>query len=246
MTVKEPFSGDVPFTRTVPGLRPKDIAMVQQGLARFESETPPTIKNLWEIHVHRDPDYDEPDDGVIRKIGKDGQDRKLFLHYRPNLSGLLTSNGTRLKLWQCAWLAACSRIWAACATAMDELAREMDDARPGFRFAERVTEYRSQHVLRVVKYDPRPTSLADTHTDRSAITFGMAESHPGFYVMNDWNLRFCSAPVTPEVNCFAGDQLERITRGGIRRIWHGADDSSGGAEARFAVVFFGKMYPGNF
>ncbi|MDO8408414.1 MAG: 2OG-Fe(II) oxygenase family protein [bacterium] len=243
MTIGEPFSGNLPFTRVVHGLRRADIATVQRGLSRFDSEEPPTIQRTWEVHVPRDPAYDEPDDGVIRKVGRDGQDRKLFLHYRHNLSGLLTSKGIRLKLWQCTWLAACSRIWTACATATDELAREMDEARPDFRFAERVAEYRDQHVLRVVRYDPRPNGLANEHSDRSAVTFRIVESHAGFYAKDGWGRIYLPTPATPEVDCFAGDQLEHITKGGIRRVWHGADDTTGGTATRFAVVFFGKMYP---
>jgi len=243
MTVKAPFSGNVPFARIVRGLHLKDVVAVQRGLARFDSEAPPTIKNLWEIHVRRDPKYDEPDDGIIRRIGQDGQDHKVFLHYRPDLPQLLAGSGIRLKLWQCTWFAACGRIWTACAVATDELAKEMDKMRPGFRFAERAAQYRDQHVLRVIKYDQRPNRLADEHSDRSAITFRIAESHPGFYTKDGWNRQFYDAPATPKVDCFAGDQLEHITRGGIRRVWHGADDSTGGAETRSVVVFFGKMYP---
>ena len=241
-TGRIPFYGDHPFLIPMSALCTIDVAAACDGLLRFDAEVPHELRPAWTFNVPRDPEYDEPDDGIIEKHGVN---RKVYLHYRADLQQLLDKRGIVLTNWQREWLESCGHLYSVCMNSMRRLAVILDALWPGFDFAKRESRYRSQHVLRVLKYDPSQSQLAKAHSDRSAITFRIAESHPGFYAMEGWNRRFYDAPTTPEVDCFAGDQLERITRGGIRRVWHGADDSTGGAEARFAVVFFGKMYPGN-
>lgn len=242
-TAKSLISGKALCTMTVSGLQAKDINAAHEGLFRFDREVPPELQRRWHLNVPRDPEYKEPDDGVIRK---DGTDKKLYLHYRPGLLDHLDEAGVSTLIWQLDWLEACDRIWRACASAMMQLADAMDELKPGYGFADRVNARGDdQHCLRILKYFPRAGSLAQTHFDRCAITQRIAESHPGFYVQDGWNKLFWSGPKTPRVDCFAGDQLERASKGGIRRVWHGAEDQTDGTSERWAIVFFGKMVSGS-
>ncbi len=236
--------GDVPCRLLVPGLRAEDITAAHTGLFRFDMETPTSEQHRWSIQVPRDPEFpDDIDDGVNRKTGHGGLDQKIFLHYRPDLWELLAERHIELELWQSEWLAACGRIWQACTAALEELVREMDRTLGRFGLVDRLGNAPDNHCLRVLKYAPRTGSLASGHYDRCGITFRIAESHSGFYTRHGWEQQVQPAPQTPEVSCFTGEQLERITEGAVPRLWHGAVDTTEGVAERWAIVFFGKFRP---
>lgn len=236
--------GDVPCNLLVPGLRIEDIATAHVGLARFHQETPHTEQKRWEIRVPRDSEFlYDFDDGVMRKGSVAGSDHKLYLHYRPDLRTLLAERRINLQEWHIGWFEACERIWQACSTALDELAREMDHVRPGFNFYGRLGNTPDRHCLRVLRYQPRIGCLAQSHYDRCGVTLRLHESHPGFYTQHGWSKRPQPAPEAPWVSCFSGEQLERATHGAVPRVWHGVDDTSSGTEPRQAMVFFGKLRP---
>lgn len=234
--------GDVPSRLPVPGLRAEDIAVAHMGLERFERELSPDEQEQWRLSLPRDARYAEPDDGVISRTREDG-DRKIFLHFRPDLAESLLVRGVGFRAWQAEWLLACERIWCACDAAMTALARDMDDMRADLELSPRLRNPPDDHCLRVLRYRPKTGSLAHPHTDRCAVTFRIAESHPGFYIGKDSERRFYEAPPTPEVDCFTGDQFAAITGGAVPATWHGADDMTGGSAERWAVVFFGKIAP---
>lgn len=234
------LSGGAPISLHIDGLLREDVARATEGLFRFDAETPRETQKLWEVHVPRDPDYDEPDDGVIRK---DGIDQKIYLHWRPDLEVLLHERGITLTGEQEEWFAHCARIHAACCRSLLEVTLRMDHMRPGYHFAERIRGAMDQHCLRILKYYRRekPGPLARTHTDRNGITFGIDASADGFCAQLGWDTVPCPAPALPQVICFSGSQLEKITEGAVRALHHKVVDIHNGTRERSAMVFFGKM-----
>ncbi|MEA2701769.1 MAG: 2OG-Fe(II) oxygenase superfamily [Candidatus Parcubacteria bacterium] len=229
-----------PIGIRIQGLRPGDVKVAKNGLIRFNSEVSPEQQIAWALNVPRDPEFDEEDDGIILK---DENDRKNYLHYRPDLEKLLLAlRGITPTRWQREWFAACNRIRTACVTHLIGLARQMDVVRPGYGFEERVTDYSDQHVVRVLNYVPREGIIAKPHTDRCAITFHLAESAPGLCAYNVYERRPYATPKTPCALCFSGQQLERVTRGAVPAVYHEVENNTPG-RMRWALVFFGKMRP---
>jgi isopenicillin N synthase-like dioxygenase len=210
----------------------------QSGLFRFDAEVPREIQSHWEFHVERDKEFDEPDDGVLRKAKTDW---KVFLHWRPDLADLLATRGVTLSPWQKDWFEHCRRIHAACSISLLALTQKMDAIRPGFGFARRFAECSDPPVLRILKYEPREGDLARCHTDRCGITFHIAESAPGLEGREGWDWMPYRSPESPEVLCFPGKQLESITQGSIPALYHQVVDTTRGSRARWAMVFFGKL-----
>ncbi|HVW82800.1 MAG TPA: 2OG-Fe(II) oxygenase family protein [Candidatus Paceibacterota bacterium] len=229
---------ETPILLRVDGLERVDVLGAKDGLFRFDAETPRELQQRWEFHIPRDPEYDEPDDGIIRKAKTDW---KVFLHYRRDLRAHLHARNVTLLPWQEEWFASCERIHIACTNSLVELAGKMDLMRPGYRFAERVHAAMDQHVLRILKYEPREGDLARCHTDRCAVTFHIAESADGLHSRQGWDWMPVKTPLSPGVLCFSGKQLESVTEGAVPALYHEVVDTTGGSRARWAMVFFGKM-----
>jgi len=229
---------DTPTTVRINGLRQEDVEAAWQGLFRFDAEASDRDRERWEVYVERDPDFKEPDDGVV---GKKKTDRKKYLHWRPDLDDLLKRRGVTLERWQHEWFAHCERIHSACYETLRKLAQQMDEARPGFSFEKRVMDWSHMHCLRVLKYDPRPGVVARTHTDRCAVTLHLAESAKGLYAWRGWEAILCPTPTLPEAWCFTGQKVEKITRGAVPAVYHEVRDGTGGLDPRWAVVYFGQM-----
>lgn len=231
---------ETPAPILIPGLRLKDIRLAKDGLIRFDAEVPLEEQAAWALTLPRDPEFDEQDDGVTRK---DGTDKKIFLHYRPDLEEqLFAQSGITLLDWQKEWLAACNRIRNVCVKHLIQLARQMDILRPGYEFEKRVMDYVDQCLVRVLKYVPREGIIAKPHTDRSAITFHLAESASGLCSISGFETYPHATPKTPSALCFTGQQLERITEGAVPSVWHKVENNTPDRE-RWAIVFFGKMRP---
>jgi isopenicillin N synthase-like dioxygenase len=231
-----------PVSMEVPGLSAIDIAAAFEGLENFELK-PRAEQARWQIHELRDAKYDEPDDGAIRK--EPPHDWKLFFHYRRDLKRLLFErSGVRLTSVEEQWFEHMDAIHRTCTAANHAIAAALDRLCPGYRCIERALQFESTNVLRILRYVPHPGTLAKWHTDRAGITFHMAESHPGLRTARGHREREEHTPATPDVLVFSGDQLDTITRGEIQRCWHTVVDTTGGAAARQAMVFFGKFWPG--
>lgn len=231
-----------PVTMKVPGLCSIDIAQACEGLKRFDRLSRDE-QARWMLHEPRDPKYDEPDDGAIRK--EPPHDWKLYFHYRRDLEALLHARrGIALTWGQRKWFRQMERIWKACTCALHGYARELDRLAPGYDFEQRALQWEHLNVLRLLRYVPHAGTLAKWHTDRDAITFHIAESAQGLRSTRGWEVVEQKTPQAPEVLVFAGDQLDQITHGAIQRCHHAVEDTTGGTRERFAMVFFGKFYPG--
>lgn len=239
-TARSLLAGDVPSRVIVPSLQAEDLAAAAEGLARFERDVLANEQARWQLALPRDPRFAEPDDGVMRRTSAGG-DQKIFLHFRPDLPVQLAERGVQLCRWQTDWLYTCFKIWAACDVAMTALVGEMDRLRPDLALPSRLRNLPDEHCLRILKYNRRAGTIAHTHTDRCAITFRIAESHPGFYIEDGGTRRLYEAPPTPMVDCFVGDQLAELTERAAPATLHGAEDQTAGAEERWAIVFFGKI-----
>jgi isopenicillin N synthase-like dioxygenase len=149
-----------------------------------------------------------------------------------------------LNQWQRDWFWHMERIWRTCSVAHLAYAIELDRLQPGFQFAERARRWEYLNCLRLLRYVAHTGDLAKSHTDRSASTFHVAETRPGFQTRHGFMVKEQESPTAPDVLVFTGDQMEEITCGGIARRWHEVLDTSGGQEERFAMVFFCKMFTG--
>ena len=228
-----------PHLAAVPDLDPGLPGAVARGLERLLASRDPASLAAWCVHTARDPEYPEPDDGLIRK---DAFDRKCYFHFRPDLQYLLhAKNGVSLTETERIWFDACMALHARCANAAKMIARGMDRQRPGFAFEARLNAHADQHTLRIVRYDAGYTTAARWHVDRCAFTLHVAESEPGLVVRAGWDEQLCASPRAPNVMLFSGKTLERITRGAIPALWHGAKDQSRCTRPRWAIVFFAKM-----
>jgi len=240
LTALQILAGDMPLPITINGLKRRDINAAKNGLIRFLKEVPLEELARWTLNVPRDPEFDEDDDGVMLKSETD---RKVYLHYRPDLKTLLQEHRSiEITDWQCKWFKSCNRIRTACMNYLYEFARQMDIQQPGYDFEARARENATQHVVRVLNYVPREGIIAKPHTDRCAITFHLAESASGLCAYRGFERVPCATPPTPGALCFTGQQLERITHGAIPAVYHEVEDNTPD-KPRWAIVFFGKMRP---
>ena len=227
----------------IPGLLSSNILAEMNGLARFNRTVPLEEQERWKVWVPRNPKYDEPDDGAIRK--KPPNDWKLFFHYRSDLEELLFQhNGITLSSWQKAWFRSLGHTLDVCNGALQAFAEELDYVQPGFNFKERAGRERHLNVVRVLQYEPRPGTLAKIHTDRTALTFTLGESTPGLHFSRGLETKAVSCPQAPQTLLFPGDHFEMITRGAVARTYHLVHDQTNGATIRSSVVFFGSFYTG--
>lgn len=232
---------DTPTNLTVPGLDWRDLELIREGIFRFDEEVPREKQSCWMINVPRDPDYQEPDDGVIRK---NTYDKKLYLHLRASTRFLLRERGVELSDWQVEWFEAGLRVREACIAAFGKVASHMDEISPGRSFYRRFTAAREEHCLRVLKYEAHYGTIATPHTDRSSLVGHLDESAPGLYGLHSGEKGHKTPYPTPkgrDILIFTGDQLEKITQGTVPALLHGVDNFAPDAE-RYALVFFGKMY----
>lgn len=236
------FDERTPHPVPVAGLCAEDIEIAHVGLFAFDKRYSRENQQRWLLTIPRDPDYLEPDDGVIRKCATD---RKVYLHYRPDLEAHLAKQDVLLTGNERRWFSACNSIRDACVSSLVLLARAMDEVSPGFQFEERVCDAESElhHVLRVLKYDAQDGQIAVDHTDRCAITLRLSESMSGFcaYIGPNKEKMVIDFPARGFAHCFPGDQLARLTGDRPPALKHGVVNSDP-AHSRWAVVFFGKMY----
>jgi hypothetical protein len=235
-TAQALFRSATPALMEVQNLYADDIEAVRKGLWQFDNELSRQEQETWALHVVRDPEYDEPDDGAIRKQGTDW---KIFFHYRADLEAmLLTKRGITLTQWQREWFRHMHRLLSACNRTTQRLVQRLDKLYPGHRFEQRYLATEHLNVLRTLKYVPRAGVLAKLHTDRCGITFHIAESASGLKVESEMPLE---SPQAPHVLVFPGDQFTRITGGKVPACRHTVVDTTGGTEERFAMVYFAKF-----
>jgi isopenicillin N synthase-like dioxygenase len=209
-------------------------------MVRFDKEVPREEQMKWKLHVPRDPEYDEPDDGIIRK---DATDIKGYIHWRLDTEMLFSMHGIALTAWQRDWLRVFPRVYARCVESQYAIAQAMDTLRPGYGFAARYMDAtrHNQHCIRILKYERREGTVAHRHTDRDALTDHLAESADGLHACRGDTRTLCPTPAAPGSTLFTGRQLAAITDGALPALEHEVDDTTGGSKERWAVVFFGKM-----
>ena len=233
------LEGAVPHLTRVNGLAPTSVEKAVGGFLDFLAHNPSSVIDDWKIVTPRDPEDPAADDGFVRK---DETDRKIYFHFRPDLETLLfRQRDIRLTPAEEAWFAACLDIHQACSRALLELAQEMDELRPGYDLAERARRGAWLNVLRIMRYDAGYETIGRMHTDRNAMSFHIAESHPGFETVHGFETKHWTSPHPPQVLAFTGKNLERITRGAVRALWHGAKDQRASSEPRWVMVFFGHL-----
>jgi hypothetical protein len=227
-----------PTSLIVPNEMPWDTEIAYGRLKRFYHEVPWEVQERWTVYVDRDPRHPEKDDVVIRK---DEFDTKIFVHWRPDSEKRLLEKGIVLEPWQKEWFDALSRRWKTSVYTYYQLCIEMDILLPGFDFYKRARTVESLHCLRVLYYPPGRQVLARAHPDRSAITLHLAESETGLRSRQNGLITLHPTPTAPEALAFSGRQLESVTGGLIRAMWHDVVDTSCDFPERWAMVFFGKM-----
>ncbi len=197
-------------------------------------------RDRWTLEISRDgePD-DEPDDGLIRKTSSGGEDKddKWLFHYRSSLRSHLADYSVHTSAHE-DLLTVCTRLHAICLEQALTFADAFDGALPGHDLVRRIRDAGDLHVLRILRYD-RGIHIARAHTDRACLTLQIAESRPALR-LGDTRESFRSVP--DEALLFAGQKLERLTRGLIPALVHDVvDPTNGTAEDRWAVIFFAHI-----
>lgn len=204
----------------------------------------------WSLFITRPGEpNDDRDDGLIRK-GKQyrGQavDNKWFFHWRPTLAGLLAERGVSIEGYE-EFFEACRFLHTTYLDLVEKIALEFDRQCPGFDLHRRMTTQlgRDIAVLRVIVYDRggaihnTDNIIARQHTDRDCITLHVAEGRPGLHIGAE------REPYVVQPNkmlAFAGQKLERLTKGRLTALPHDVKDvETDDAEQRWAMVFFSHI-----
>ncbi|MFZ2804644.1 MAG: 2OG-Fe(II) oxygenase family protein [Patescibacteria group bacterium] len=208
-------------------------------------------RDQWTFFVprHGEPN-DEPDDGLVRK-GKthtyEKTDNKWFFHYRPSLRGHLAKHNVQTDSYGEMLLAAGDYLHRYYENMVLRIADALDLHLPGYRIPDlmRHEAGRSVNVLRILAYDQGCAAtnvnniVARPHTDRDFLTFHIANSRDGLHLGPE---REPYAVQPGKLLAFAGQKLERLTRGHIKAVQHDVQDPDGAApDGRWSMVFFSHI-----
>ncbi len=192
-------------------------------------DQPPDAWGKWQAH-HRDDD--EPEDGLIVRGQGTGKDPKVYWQWRPRTFQMLRQNHAAFTPARTDFIVACQQMYRRCRDISIHFAREMDAALPGYGFAREVESY-SQHVLRILSYDPVPGLVARRHVDKCFFTLHVAESRDGLTLW-DQPVR----DLRDEAIVFPGLKAELMTGKRIAAAEHAVEQGAGVTDRRWSVVFF--------
>lgn len=126
-----------------------------------------------------DPTDPKPDLGIFNRSLKEGMDRKVFVHYSPEIYRHLDAN---LRFWELDdVLRAAESLYEFVLARALSTALELEHTfgLPGFH---KKGEGFPCHKLRFLWYLDQDGVTAKEHTDRSCLTFHLGETHPGLVV----------------------------------------------------------------
>lgn len=183
------------------------------------------------------PPQKDPDQGLIRKGGKqnpDGtwEDTKRFFHYRPGLLPQLIAHNPEYLVRHSKFIMMCNLIWERAKAQAVAMGHELDKMIPGLQFARNLS-IGQNHVLRFLAYEEirgekhaadGKKILGQHHLDRSFLTMQLFESHPGFmgYPTNaeflDQGFPLSSSWNNPAL--FVGGSAQELTGGVLNAMPH--------------------------
>lgn len=232
--------GDVPEYLHVPGLTRGMIEANIAGFIAFLKEVPRDEQARWQIHVPRDPMFDEPDDGFLRKDDDDKEsDRKALFHIRPDTLQLLEKKGVVVSDRWRRWIEDCMYVRELCEMQAFALAQAIDQIMPGMRLTERMLESTSTNpgMYRIGVYEPGGTGYAKEHVDRNFLTMHLGASHPGLYFKTKHGEFPGTDPESGEALAFPSAKLSRLSGGRIPALKHGSKPCATSANRWFAAYF---------
>lgn len=198
---------------------------------RFITE-PPQFKDAWTFDLDGDG---ENDDGYVRKNG--GQDdEKHYIHYRPHLPDLLKERRADIGTYE-TFLALLQDLYEQALLGGILFFQKLDQHPEARGIRKRFHSAARKQVLRLLIYDSAPNGhlIGKRHTDKSAVTFHLLDSHPGL-MLNEIETPYQC--VSKTALAFTGDKLERFTKGRIKATEHGIVSVTNENIRRWSSVFF--------
>lgn len=228
------------------------------GFHRLLAE-PPEYQDTWEP-VQRDPETGEPlrdaagakipllpwdediDDLLFYRGYNDGaldkddrpHDNKAIFHYRKWTKALLYMMGVDFKRHE-AFLNDCDELHSRLYRHWLRVCMELDRQLPGLDMTAKAAET-PFHVLRVMQYlevRPGTTVIGKGHTDKSAMTYHVAEEHEACMLEGKLLKYIPDRPVL-----FGANGIEAVTKGKIPAMNHEVVVREGFPERRWVVIFF--------
>lgn len=194
-------------------------------------------------------DYDglgDPDDGIILRNGKSGDDRKLIYHWRPRLARLIEENNTVVSNEDLDFFEVCREVYVLCEETLFGVAKALDKLHKApFSFVEELRlaiiypRPSAAHVLRLLSYKVQNrTKIGKDHFDRSLLTLMTAQNGGRIYYLdeNDGNTKKYINLEKDEALIFFGLKTTILSGEKISALYHGVDIES--PEERFSMAYF--------
>lgn len=213
--------------------------LVPQAVAAMRCLICDPSRESWRLCVpRRGVEPDDADDGLIRRSKTyegEATDDKWFFHWRPSLRSHLAARGVDISAYE-DFFEICGLIFSTCVNLSLAFASDFDLRCPGYDLSKRIGTAVAEdlHVLRILAYDVG-TTIARPHTDRSLLTFHIAESRPGLRLGEERELYVASHA---DVLLFPGRKLQNLTRGRFPALVHDVIDVTSERQCRWSIVFF--------
>lgn len=234
------LEGESPARLHVPHAYARRVHYAALGLGDWLCRVPKEEQKRWTVHVPRNPEWDEPDDGAIFRHDGRVSDQKVFFHVRSDLEENLLANGIRIEEPWRSWIIGCNLLREAVVKTAGRLALTIDRLSPGMKLYDRLQEAERSDfssVLRVLSYEMGEAGHAKPHFDRNGLSFQLGASDDGLYFGTDEAKRRAERPKDEEAIVFPGTQLEKVSNGLIRAARHGSEPATGSCR-RWSVVCF--------
>lgn len=235
------LEGNVPSVLHVPGAHTSLVHYAATGFVDWLARVPLAEQKRWTLHVPRNPEMDEPDDGVIWRTDERSTDQKVFLHVREDLMELLlTKNDVEVgEPWR-SWLLACDQLREACLSTAYRLASALDHEAPELHVVDRLRAAETgpcSSLLRVLQYENGESGFAKPHVDRNGFSFALGASDNGLFFPREGERFHPETAISEHSLVFPGAQLATASGGRIQACVHGSDPVKG-SHKRWAVVCF--------
>ncbi len=207
------------------------------------------LRSKWTVAL--DDDLNDPDDGLIFKGDKSGEDSKWVFHHSKGLPKALSLRGIPWCTVDQQFLTECQGYFNTSAWLSYVIARDLDRAFMSelggtFQFlkewlqAQKKPARFSRDKLRLVDYIVKPGSVrrAQPHQDRSLFTLHFGQDGGSLYHCRDAT-GHDKVPLPSKPGyalLFFGVKAEHFTRGFCTALWHGADAAFG--EERSIMTYF--------
>jgi hypothetical protein len=217
---------------------PDKETLVRKAISGFQNflGEPIYYRSQWTFLLHKGQERIER--GYFRR---DDDEHKSFFHFAPCLGSMLAEQNIAVRCHYEFYNAAAA-LFDACEQLMLLFVRALDKVSPGYGLSliARHPSSREMNTLRLLDYDCAAPSatIANWHTDRSALTMHIDDSRPALRLGREQILHRC---IPEAALVFPGDKIVR-TFPLVRPVNHAVIEQSNSViasqEERWSAVFF--------